>query len=447
MTRIASDQHSVVIGLGKTGLSCARYLALRGHRVTVMDTRAEPPCLQEFRTEFPFGNCVLGGLDAALLQGASQIIVSPGLSLATAEIAEAIKSGVRVRGDIDLFVESARAPVVGITGSNGKSTVTTLLGEMAREAGLNVGVGGNLGVPALELLDADRDLYVLELSSFQLETTAALNAECVVLLNISDDHMDRYASRKDYLSAKQRIFRGARHVVVNDDEVLSQPLMALGMTAVHFGLNQPDVGKFSVLDDAGERYLVRGFDRLMPVREMALKGQHNVSNALAALALGAVVKLPMAAMLAVLRRFSGLPHRCEFVRRVADVDYINDSKGTNVGATVTALRGLGRECAGKLVLIAGGDSKQADLSPLTPVTREFVRAVILLGQDAVKLEKTLKSVSPCYRVQDLHAAVQQAAAVAQAGDVVLLSPACSSLDMFTSFEQRGDLFSAEVRAL
>lgn len=447
MTRNERDQRSIVVGLGKTGLSCARYLARQGHVVTVMDTRLEPPCLNEFLAEFSSSQCHLGGLDAKLLQQADQIIVSPGLSLATPEIAQAAKAGVRVRGDVDLFVDAAKAPVVGITGSNGKSTVTTLLGEMALEAGLNVGIGGNLGVPALELLDDKRDLYVLELSSFQLETTASLNAECVVLLNISDDHMDRYASRKDYLSAKQRIFRGARHVVINDDEVLSQPLMKPGMSAVHFGLSQPDVGKFSVLDDAGERYLVRGFDRLMPVREMALKGQHNVSNALAALALGSVVKLPMAAMLAVLRRFGGLPHRCQFVRTVQGVDYINDSKGTNVGAAVTAIRGLGRECAGKIVLIAGGDSKQADLTPLVPAVRECVRAVILLGQDADKLEKTLKPVAACHRVSDLHAAVQQAHALAQPGDIVLLSPACSSLDMFANFEQRGDIFSSEVRAL
>ncbi len=437
----------MVIGLGKTGLSCARYLAKQGHRVSVMDTRMEPPALAEFRQEFPHATCHLGGLDEALLKQCDQIVVSPGLSIATPEIAAARTSGVPVRGDIDLFSEAAKAPVVGITGSNGKSTVTTLLGEMAREAGLNVAVGGNLGTPALDLLDDACELYVMELSSFQLETTEALNAETVVLLNISDDHMDRYASRLEYLRAKQRIFRGARNVVVNDDDVLSQPLPNQTMKLFHYGLSMPDVGKFSLLQDNTETWLVRGFDRLIRVDELAMHGLHNVSNALAALALGYTVKLPMQAMLNVLRRFKGLPHRCQFVREFQGVTYINDSKGTNVGAAVAAIESLGQQCAGRIVLIAGGDAKNAQLEPLQPALRQYGRAAILLGQDAARLESVLSSVTACHRVNSLVEAVRAASKVAQEGDIVLLSPACSSLDMFENFEQRGELFTAEVQAL
>jgi UDP-N-acetylmuramoylalanine--D-glutamate ligase len=447
VARIASDKHSVVIGMGKTGLSCARFLAVQGHRVSVMDTRAAPPALDDFLREFHPDQCHPGGLDVALMKQADQLVVSPGLSLATPEIDAAREAGVRIRGDIDLFVQAARAPVIAITGSNGKSTVTTLLGEMAREAGLDVGVGGNLGTPALELLDDARDLYVLELSSFQLEGTETLNAESVVLLNISDDHMDRYASRMDYLRAKQRIFRGARNVVVNDDDPLSQPLVSQSMKLVHFGLDTPDMGKFSTLQEGQETWLVRGFDRLMQISEMAMPGLHNVSNALAALALGSTVRLPMHAMLNVLRRFTGLPHRCQFVRTVDGVSYINDSKGTNVGAAVTAIASLGQQCQGRIVLIAGGDAKNADLKPLMEPVRRFVRAVILLGQDAARLEAVLAPVSECHRVQSMPEAVARAAALARSEDLVLLSPACSSLDMFDNFEQRGAQFMAEVQAL
>jgi UDP-N-acetylmuramoylalanine--D-glutamate ligase len=375
------------------------------------------------------------------------MILSPGGAVATKDIQAASAAGVHVRGDIDLFVSAAKAPIVAITGSNGKSTVTTLLGDMAVNSGLNVGVGGNLGTPALELLSSEKQLYILELSSFQLETTESLNAVCVVLLNVTEDHMDRYSNKMAYLQAKQRIFRGAKYVVINDDEVLSQPLATIDMQLVHFGLSNPDLKKFSINERNGERFLSLGFDDLLPVNELKLKGQHNLSNALAALALGSSVGISTKAMLETLRVYKGLPHRCEYLRTIDSVDYINDSKGTNAGATVTAIKSLGSESAGKVLLIAGGESKDADLTPLVEPMKEFGKLAVLIGADANKIEQVLSNIVEIEIVETLAQAVQLAKRRSEAGDVVLLSPACASFDMFDSYIHRGDVFSKEVAAL
>ena len=447
MKAIITDKRYVIVGLGQTGLSCVRYLVGQGKSVMVMDTRENPPGLKELTEEFPQVSVILGHLDQELLCQADEIILSPGLALSTPEINEAQKQGVLIRGDIDLFSEAVKVPVVAITGSNGKSTVTTLLGEMAKYAGLNVGVGGNIGIPALDLLAGERQLYVLELSSFQLETTRALNASSVVLLNLSEDHMDRYPSKMAYLQAKQRIFFGAKTVVVNDDEPLSSPLVNTQMRVLHYGLSGPDMNKYSVIDDAGERYLSKGFDTLLRVDELKIRGEHNISNCLAALALGDSVGLSMSAMLKAIKNFKGLAHRCEYVRTVNHVDYVNDSKGTNPGAVVTALKGLGKELSGKIVLIAGGDAKGADLtSLLEPVTR-FVKAMILIGRDAVKFEQLLSASVPISHARTMAEAVQSAAKLAQSGDLVLLSPACASFDMFKNYEHRGSVFVEEVSRL
>jgi UDP-N-acetylmuramoylalanine--D-glutamate ligase len=447
MKAIITDKKVVVVGLGKTGLSCVRYLHAQGKQIVVMDTRTVPPCLDELTQKYPNIQCILGSLNKEILCRADEIILSPGVALSTPEIKAAINLQIPVRGDIDLFAEAAKAPIIAITGSNGKSTVTTLLGDMAKNAGLNVGVGGNLGIPALELLDDSVGLYIIELSSFQLETTHSLNAESVVLLNLSEDHMDRYPSKIAYLQAKQRIFKGAKQVIVNDDEVLSSPLVNSSMKLIHFGLKSNDLDKFSILSKDGERYLAKGFEPLISVNELKIRGEHNISNALAALALGSSVGLAMSKMLATLKEFKGLSHRCQFVRSIAGVEYVNDSKGTNPGSVVTALRSLGKEITGKVILIAGGDSKGADLSPLYEPIKEFVKALVLIGVDAKKFEQLFDGITSVCREETLEEAVVQASSIAETGDLVLLSPACASFDMFKNYEHRGDIFTEEVLSI
>ncbi len=447
MSLIASDQFRIVVGLGKSGMSLVRYLARQGVRFAVVDTRANPPELSTLREQFPQVEVRCGELDVEFLSRASELLVSPGLAVATPALQEAAKRGAKLSGDIDLFARAAKAPIIAITGSNAKSTVTTLVGEMAAAAGRKVAVGGNLGTPALDLLADDVELYVIELSSFQLETTELLNAEVATCLNVSEDHMDRYADLPAYHLAKHRIFRGARQVVVNRDDPLSRPMIADQVPCWSFGLGKPDFKRFGLLEENGEKYLAYQFDALLPVRELKVRGAHNQSNALAALALGHAVGLPMAAMLDTLKAFTGLAHRCQWVGERRGVSYYDDSKATNVGAALAAIEGLGADIDGKLVLIAGGDGKGADFSSLRKPVAAHCRAVVLLGRDADKLAAVLEGAVEIVRVDSLQAAVEQAAALAQSGDAVLLSPACASLDMFKNFEERGRLFAQAVEAL
>lgn len=447
MSLIASDQFRIVVGLGKSGMSLVRYLARQGVRFAVVDTRANPPELSTLREQFPQVEVRCGELDVEFLGRASELLISPGLAVATPALQEAAKRGAKLSGDIDLFARAAKAPIIAITGSNAKSTVTTLVGEMAAAAGRKVAVGGNLGTPALDLLADDVELYVIELSSFQLETTELLNAEVATCLNVSEDHMDRYADLPAYHLAKHRVFRGARQVVVNRDDPLSRPMIADQVPCWSFGLGKPDFKRFGLLEENGEKYLAYQFEVLLPVRELKIRGAHNQSNALAALALGHAVGLPMAAMLDTLKGFTGLPHRCQWVGERAGVSYYDDSKATNVGAALAAIEGLGDDIAGNLVLIAGGDGKGADFSSLRKPVAAHCRAVILLGRDADRLTAVLEGAVEIVRVDSLQAAVEQAARIAQDGDAVLLSPACASLDMFKNFEERGRLFAQAVEAL
>jgi UDP-N-acetylmuramoylalanine--D-glutamate ligase len=444
---IASDQFRIVVGLGKSGMSLVRHLARRGLPFAVVDTRASPPELATLKVEYPDVQVRCGELDVDFLCTASELLVSPGLAVSTPALQEAAARGVKLSGDIELFAREAKAPIVAITGSNAKSTVTTLVGEMAAAAGRTVAVGGNLGTPALDLLADDVDLYVLELSSFQLETTEQLNAEVATCLNISEDHMDRYSGLPAYHQAKHRIFRGARQVVVNRDDRLSRPLVGEDVPTWTFGLGKPDFKGFGLFEEKGEKYLAFQFEALMPVRELKMRGAHNQSNALAALALGHAVGLPFRPMLDTLRRFTGLPHRCQWVGERAGVSYYDDSKATNVGAALAAIEGLGADIDGKLVLIAGGDGKGADFSALRAPVARYCRAVVLLGRDAPRLAEALGEAAVLIRVASLEEAVQRAAECAESGDAVLLSPACASLDMFKNFEERGRLFAAAVEAL
>lgn len=431
----------LVVGLGKTGLSCARFLSRLGCQIAVTDNREQPPGLEEIRRELPDIALFVGQYEAAAFENADQIIVSPGVPMTHPLLLEARSRGIEVIGDIELFARHVKAPVVAITGSNGKSTVTTLVYEMVRQAGRKVLVGGNLGTPALDLLAQPQpDLYVLELSSFQLETVSSLQLATAVILNVSPDHMDRYQGFDDYAAAKARIYRHAVTQIVNLDDPMVVRLTDKNRPVLGFTLNAPGEGEFGVASTSQGPVLAFGDETLLPVSEIRMAGRHNQANALAALAAGHVLGLPRIAMLETLRTFGGLPHRTEWVTQVAGVDWYNDSKGTNVGATLAAISGFDHP----VVLIAGGQGKGADFSPLHDVVCSKARAVVLIGQDAALIEQALQGCTPVVHAGSMDEAVQQAAKLAQPGDVVLLSPACASFDMFNGYEDRGEKFVEAV---
>lgn len=433
----------VIVGLGKTGLSTAHYLWQQGYQIAVNDSRQNPPGLTELKAISPDIPISLGSFDEALLARADELIVSPGISLKEPAIAKQIARGIPAVGDIELFARVAKAPVIGITGTNGKSTVTSLVGEMARNAGLQVKVGGNLGTPALDLLNDQAELYVLELSSFQLETTHSLKTISAVVLNISPDHMDRYQNLDEYVFAKQRIYQHCQTPVINREDSLSFSGLNNPAQAISFGLNEPLEGQFGLRQGK----LAFGKQDLMTIEEVKIKGLHQIANALAALALGYAAKLPISAMLATLKTFSGLPHRCQWVANINEVDWYNDSKGTNVNSTLAAIEGLGSVIDGKLILLAGGLGKQQDFTPLAEPVRKHVREVILIGQDAKLIAAALQHTVPIHFASSLEEAVQIAKKAAKKHDAVVLSPACASFDMFNNFEHRGDVFMSLVREL
>lgn len=441
MGEVVAGSKVLVVGLGVTGLSCVHYLVGRGLDVVVTDSREIPPGLNELRKDFPAVPVYPGRFVPELFEDAEQIVVSPGVALEEPLIAAARSRNVAVVGDIELFARAARAPVIAITGSNGKSTVTSLVAHMADQEGREIRVGGNLGTPALDLLqDVEPDLYVLELSSFQLESTFSLRAEAAVVLNVSADHMDRYRSVAGYAAAKARVYNNAKVQVVNIDDRLAKSLAEPGITTVRFGLRNSDQLDYGLGMHNGDEWLTHGGEMLMPVSELRLAGRHNLSNALAALALGACAGLPMQHMLRTLRSFSGLPHRMQWVAEQDGICWYNDSKATNIGATVAAITGMDRP----VVLIAGGDAKGADFMVLRHALGDRVRAVVVLGRDAFKIRDALQNVVRVVNAGDIEEAVAQAARLAQAGDAVLLSPACASFDMFSGYEERGQAFIEAV---
>jgi UDP-N-acetylmuramoylalanine--D-glutamate ligase len=436
--------HAVIVGLGNTGLSAARHLLARGWRVSGTDTREQPPALaalQALHADMPLRT---GGLDATLLDSADCVVVSPGLSVQGAFFTRARELGLAIIGDIELFARAQTGRVVGITGTNGKSTVTTLLAAMAQRAGLTVRAGGNLGPPALDLLDgAAADLYVLELSSYQLETTQSLHLAAAAVLNVTPDHMDRYADLQAYASAKARIFAHCDTAVVNLDDPLVMQMKGTVRQTLGFSLQGALTADYGLVQREGRWWLAHRERALLAVDELRIAGLHNAANALAALALAEALGLPEADCLVELQQFGGLPHRAQHVADIAGVRYVNDSKGTNVGATLAAVAGF----AGPLVLIAGGDGKQQDFAPLRAALAGKVRAVVLIGRDAPALALALQGCCPIQRCDSLQAAVTAAAALAQTGDTVLLSPACASLDMFRDYTHRGAVFADAVRSL
>jgi UDP-N-acetylmuramoylalanine--D-glutamate ligase len=450
MARITESQHAsaglrLVVGLGATGRSCLRWLSGQGCPLRVVDSRNLPPERAVLETLLPRPDARFGTLDPGALDGVAEVVVSPGVPLDEPLIAAAARAGVPVVGDIELFARAVSRPVVAITGSNGKSTVTSLVAAMAGAAGRRVLAGGNLGPPALDLLaEPVPDLYVLELSSFQLELTRSLRPGAAVVLNLSADHIDRHGSMEAYAAAKGRIYANAGAAVVNRGDALTSTLVPAGTPTVSFGLDAPPSDRdYGLISADGERWLCRGGERLMPAAAIRLPGTHNAANVLAAFALGEAMGLPADAMAAAAADFAGLPHRMCPVHRAGGVVWIDDSKATNVGAAAAALGGLDVP----VILLAGGDAKGADLSPLAEAARGRIKAAVLLGRDADRLEEVLAGIAPVVRVASLEEAVEMAAGLAMPGDAVLLSPACASLDMFDNYRQRGEAFTRLARAV
>jgi len=448
MTMNDTDLHydAVIVGLGKTGLSCFRYLFNQGLSLAITDSRKSPPELEKLNAEFNDVHLYLGEINKEILLASDKIIISPGISLDEKNIKVAIEKKIPVLGDIELFSQKASAPILAISGSNGKSTVTSIVAEMAQEAGLRAHTGGNIGTPVLDLLrDNQPDLYILELSSFQLETTFSLNAHASVVLNISSDHMDRYSSIQDYVNAKRRIFSGDGLMILNKDEKYSKSMVVKNRKNIYFTLSEPDEKSFGLVKYNNETWLCHGKNKIITKDQLKIKGDHNISNALAAMALAHSVNISSDVMCSVLKNFSGLEHRCQLVKSHNNINWYNDSKATNVGACIASIEGLHK--FGNIILIAGGDSKGSDLFGLNKVIEKYVKKVFLLGIDANKISQVLSTKVDQEFVSDINEAVQSANKLAVPGDLILLAPACSSLDMYQNFKERGDAFTAAVNAL
>lgn len=457
MNKQWANKFVLVLGLGETGISLVRWLVAQGARVRVADSRDHPPSLEMLHTQFPQVEVRCGIFRSELLDGIELIAISPGVPLRDPFVMKAAAKGVPIVGDIELFALSLpkkKCPkIIAITGSNGKTTVTSMVGAMCRAAGKETLVAGNISPAVLDVLmqreGKHPHVWVLELSSFQLETTASLNADAATVLNISEDHMDRYSDMSEYIAAKARIFRASGQggvQVLNRDDADSSAMALLERKHITFGVNRPPVSDedWGVENAAEDTWLVQGKQRVMKAGELQVEGLHNVANALAALALCRAIDLPLPPLLEALRNFKGLPHRVEAVAEINDVIYYDDSKGTNVGATVAALQGLGR----RAVVILGGDGKGQDFSPLESAVSRHARAVVLIGRDAGKIAAALQTCDvPMFNASDMNDAVRQSAAQAQPGDAVLMSPACASFDMFRNYVHRAEVFISAVRSL
>ena len=432
----------LVVGLGATGLSIARYLKRKGANAIFFDSRKKPPGLDELQEVYPNPELRLG--DDKLPRGVNRIIASPGVADSHPLLKKARNKKLEVLSDIELFAREADKPFVAVTGSNGKSTVTTLLYHMCRADGRDVLAGGNLGEPVLDLLDKDApDIYVLELSSFQLQRTQKLPAEVALLLNVSPDHLDWHADESEYRAAKYRIFDDVDAAVINRGDEEAAEKAKHCSRIVSFGLDEPDEGQYGIREEDGEKYLARGDVLLLSVKDLALYGLHNQLNALAALSAGDLIGLDLAGMLQVLIEFPGLPHRMQFVARIGAVNYINDSKATNVAAAVASINSVDS----MLVLIAGGDGKGGEFSELAEAIEGKLRGAVLIGKDAEKIAHALDTVMPVHFAENMESAVHMAATCAESDDTVLLAPACASLDQYDNYMERGDAYCEAVGAL
>lgn len=435
-----TESRLLIVGLGSTGYSAAQFLQQTPLKFAVIDSRSKPPQIDSLREKLPDVPVFCGGFDQSAFDVATHLLISPGVSLNETAIHKAVQAGVTVMSDIDLFACATDKPIIAITGSNGKSTVTTMLGDMGTASGLKTAIGGNLGTPALDLLNQDADLYVLELSSFQLERTTALNAKAATVLNISADHLDRHDHLSSYASEKQRIFRGDGIMVLNADDPLVMAMQDANRSCFTFSVQQQ--ADF-YLRQGLKPQLMFNDECLMNADDLALEGRHNLANALAALALGHAIGLNIQAMCKALARFKGLPHRMQRVAEIRQVRWVNDSKATNIGACIAALQGY----ESKVILIAGGDAKGADMRELKPIIEAKSKAVVLIGKDAALIEQAIEHRVPTHFADSMKQAVKIAANLAEPGDSVLLSPACASLDQYKSYADRGNQFIEAVLGL
>lgn len=444
-------RETIILGMGKTGFSVARHLSARGELFSIADTRQAPPLLKKFRASFPHVQVRLGDFSARELVAAERLIVSPGLSLKQEEIAEARAAGVEVTGDIDLFSKHAGAPIVAVTGSNGKSTVVSILAKILEADDREFGLGGNLDGdqcrPALDLLgDGPVEFYILELSSFQLETTESLKAHVAVILNLADDHMDRYRDLDAYRSAKRKIFNGCSNVVVDRNDNESKYAEELGVPVFYFdSMNHCDDHVDLCVDKLGQ-WIILGGKRVVAVKDLQISGKHNLNNALAAAALGLALGCKPMSIANGLRKFEGLDHRCQFIKCVKGIDFYNDSKSTNIGSLVAGLRGFVQRNK-KLVLIAGGDGKKADFSQLTSLVSKTCHEVVLIGSAAEEISFCLDKKTKRTRANNLEEAVLIASKAAEPSGIVLFSPGCASFDMFSDFRHRGEIYKRCVHQL
>jgi UDP-N-acetylmuramoylalanine--D-glutamate ligase len=435
-----------VVGMGLTGLSCARFFAAKGVNFRVVDSRINPELKTVFETEFPDIEKHYGEFTDSLFNKNDILVVSPGMPLSNPSIKYALSIGATLTSDIEIFLNEVNTRIIAITGSNGKSTVTTLVGEILKAEELRVCVAGNIGIPVLEqCLIADQfDVFVLELSSFQLERLATMRADAVTILNVTEDHMDRYNSFNDYLKAKQRIFSNSEHVVFHRDDTLTHPLDKK-VKSLSYGFSEPANDEFGVVVENNIEWIVFGKKKIFITQNLKIKGRHNILNAMAAMALCKCLNISWQAMTTALSEFKGLQHRCEWVQEIKGISFYNDSKATNVGAAVAAINGF-ESSAKRLFLIAGGLDKDSDFSSMASVIQKKVEHVFLIGRDANKLEQAIGK-DLCTHCIDIYVAVNDAFHAASFGDVVLLAPACASFDMFKNYEDRGDTFVKAVMGL
>lgn len=442
---LADYKNIVIVGLGKTGTSCVKFLSDLGIAFKVNDSRLNPPGLPEVQHLLTSDNLELGQFDLDLLLEADLIILSQGIPLQDPVIEKVYHSGVKIISDVDLFAVYAKAPIIAITGSNAKSTVTSLVAHIFRQAGVHIEVGGNIGIPLLELLSKPiPQYYIVELSNFQLELTHELHTAIACILNLSPDHLDRYASYQDYVATKQRIYQGCENAIYFLDDKLTYPPKEL--PAVYFTDNEPSQNNFGLKTIGGDIWLSHGDTPYIKTQELTVKGKHGWLNALAATAISYQAGISLLHIKAGLQTFSGLAHRCQLIATHRQVDWINDSKGTNVGATLAALRGLGPSCKGKIVLILGGKGKGADFTVLADAIKSYCKLILIYGEDAKIIQSTV-SMYPHKMVNNVGDVIMAAKAVVSPGDIVLFSPACASFDMFESFEHRGQVFTDSVKEM
>jgi len=444
MENKVQQTNKLIVGLGQTGLSCLRYFAARNENTIAFDTRKNPPQLKQIQSEFPDLKIYTQTIDENVLENVDEIIVSPGVSLELPILIKGKNLGKRIIGDMGIFAELAPAPIIAITGSNGKSTTTSLVYEILKSANKKVLMGGNIGIPVLELLLMPApDYYVLELSSFQLETTRNLSAKIAVILNISEDHMDRYESVEHYATSKLAVYENADVGLVNLDDIWCKENVVVNNNAIGFTMSLPGEKQFGICSANNEKWICFGTELICKASDILMPGEHQQLNALVAVSIAKLLEIDSETICEVLKSFKGLEHRTQLVAEINDVQYINDSKGTNVGATIAALNGI----KSPIILIAGGEGKGADFSPLASAIKDNVKQLILIGADASKMEKQFAGLVPIIRAINLTAAVKQAQSCAGKGDCVLLSPACASFDMFDNYQHRGQVFMTAVQEL